>query len=1289
MFASSWLRQLQHRWFGRRVFHRIPIRGVRPRLERLEDRMLLSGSLPYAPVTNYTQLAADITAANLNGGANTITLGTTIQLTGVDNHTNGANGLPVIVAGDQLTIVGNSFSIERSTVASTPAFRLFDVASGASLTLQNVTLQGGLAQGAGIAAEGGAIYNSGTLTLSGVTVQSNIAAEGGAIYNSGTLTLSGVTVQSNKAEGANGIATIGGTGGTGGAASGGGVYAAGGVVTLSNDILSGNEALGGRGVNGTLGSFVPTGAGFSFHQGTPGGGGGAASGGGLFVAGGNIILSNDTLSGNEVVGGAGGTGGKATIGGTGGTGGAASGGGVYVVGGAVMLTNDTLSSNTAAGGTGGRGGEGDQNSTSGPAVSRGGNGGVGGTASGGGLYVAGGTVTLTKDNLGSNKAAGGTGGGGGRINLPVGDDGGSGGAGGAASGGGVDAAGPAVTVVLSNATLSGDEAVGGVGGFGVSESSRRYNSADNHGGSGTGGGLYLDAGSVTLSNATLSGNEAVGGHGGGTRLQVPLPGIGGTASGGGLYVAGGNVKLTNVTLNDNKDVAGNGGFKTLNLGNGSNGVNNAYGGGLYVAGGTVTLNKATLSSNQVVAGVGSGSTLAGHTFDLPVAGNGGNAYGGGLYVTGGTVTLSSDTLSGNQALGGNGVHGPTYSGYYAGSGGSGGAASGGGLYVAGGDVTLTNDTLSGNDAVAGNGGNGGAGEIGGGSGFGGSGGAASGGGVDVTAGTVTLLNVTLSGNAAVAGNGGNGGYGIYIGGKYGGNGGNGGNGNGGGLVVASGGTANLANTLIALNTTTAGTAGAAGSDSMSKSGTAGSTSAPDVSGTVASSDHDLIGNSSGSSGFSTAKGDILNPVSVGLGSLANNGGATQTMALLPGSPAIDAGDSTAPNLPATDQRGYARTVGNSIDIGAYQTQGFNLTVASGNNQSTLVDTAFANPLVVTVSAKDGIDPVAGGQLTFMSPTSGASAALTPGNTVTIAADGMATVNATANGTVGSYQITAYTAGVSAPAAFALTNEGTVITPNNATITFGATSVALKATITSGGVGVAEGTVTFTVLQNGNLIGKATATSSFDSNGNVSVSYALPAGLNAGSYTIEADYSDNSLNFAAASGQASLTITPAPLTITVNDATMIQGEVLPTFAVSYSGFVLGEGPGVLGGTLTFSTTATSSSPPGIYAITASGLTSTNYDIRFVPGTLTILSYSQATTYLQAQVDTASLDQGTQSSLDTQLQEAAALFQANNTTAGINVLEAFIHYVSAQSGKHINATLADAWIAYAQRILNAIG
>jgi hypothetical protein len=57
--------------------------------------------------------------------------GTAFTLTAVDNTTDGATGLPVIAANDTLTIVGNGDTIQRSTASGIPAFRLFDVASGA------------------------------------------------------------------------------------------------------------------------------------------------------------------------------------------------------------------------------------------------------------------------------------------------------------------------------------------------------------------------------------------------------------------------------------------------------------------------------------------------------------------------------------------------------------------------------------------------------------------------------------------------------------------------------------------------------------------------------------------------------------------------------------------------------------------------------------------------------------------------------------------------------------------------------------------------------------------------------------------------------------------------------------------------------------------------------------------------------------------------------------------------------------------------------------------------------
>ena len=63
-----------------------------------------------------------------------------------------------------------------------------------------------------------------------------------------------------------------------------------------------------------------------------------------------------------------------------------------------------------------------------------------------------------------------------------------------------------------------------------------------------------------------------------------------------------------------------------------------------------------------------------------------------------------------------------------------------------------------------------------------------------------------------------------------------------------------------------------------------------------------------------------------LGPLPDNGGPTQTMALMGGSPAIDQG--TKAGAPTTDQRGFARDPDNAgtVDIGAYERRGLNMVV---------------------------------------------------------------------------------------------------------------------------------------------------------------------------------------------------------------------------------------------------------------------------------------------------------------------------------------------------------------------------
>ena len=75
---------------------------------------------------------------------------------------------------------------------------------------------------------------------------------------------------------------------------------------------------------------------------------------------------------------------------------------------------------------------------------------------------------------------------------------------------------------------------------------------------------------------------------------------------------------------------------------------------------------------------------------------------------------------------------------------------------------------------------------------------------------------------------------------------------------------------------------------------------------------------SGSTCGLSGPGDLSNIDPLIKASLRDNGGFTETLALLPGSPAIDGGDNTG--CPATDQRGVARPQGTACDIGAYEFQ---------------------------------------------------------------------------------------------------------------------------------------------------------------------------------------------------------------------------------------------------------------------------------------------------------------------------------------------------------------------------------
>jgi len=250
-------------------------RGTPLRVERLEDRTVPTMFTATTPA----ELIADINMANLTPGPDMIQLmsRTPFTLNAVNNAKHGATGLPMIMPGEDLTVVGYGAVLQRSAVPGTPAFRLFDVAAGASLRLRNLTLQGGLAvSGLEMPAQGGAVYSQGMLTLEGVIVQGNTAqgrdgsplkefnepgtsALGGGVYSGGALMMTGCVIRNNAAvggRGAEGSSSI--PAGGGGNAFGGGVYVAGGKAVIRDTMVISNMA---RGADAGLGGIRATGQG--------------------------------------------------------------------------------------------------------------------------------------------------------------------------------------------------------------------------------------------------------------------------------------------------------------------------------------------------------------------------------------------------------------------------------------------------------------------------------------------------------------------------------------------------------------------------------------------------------------------------------------------------------------------------------------------------------------------------------------------------------------------------------------------------------------------------------------------------------------------------------------------------------------------------------------------------------------------------------------------------------------------------------------------------------------------
>ena len=407
-----------------------------------------------------------------------------------------------------------------------------------------------------------------------------------------------------------------------------------------------------------------------------------------------------------------------------------------------------------------------------------------------------------------------------------------------------------------------------------------------------------NASTITMSGLTVSG--------------------GNSGTGAGINVTNGNLTLTNMVISGNS---------TTSIGAG---VYNAGTGTLTITGSTIANNSSSTSGGGVVNFSTGTLNLSSSIVIGNIAGGTGNGGGVGNFNTA-TVTLTGDTITGNRAASGGGVFGgnsttftitsTTIAGNSATTTGSNGG--GGGLKVTNpAGVTLTGSTLSGNTT------------------------ASSGGGLYLTgtvgAGGVTISNSTLANNTAVSG---------------------------GGAELSAGGSGTHLYTLtsdtISGNTanSTSGTAGTGGGgismliatsatlnlDNVIDSGNFATNGFTDIStpasGYTLNASYTAISTTNGTSINGTNSHNQIG-AALNLQPLGNNGGLTQTMAILPFSQAIDAGDPAQAGT--TDERGNTRPQGAAVDIGAYEFVSPTAVLASAPNV-TPANAASSNPYQITVT----------------------------------------------------------------------------------------------------------------------------------------------------------------------------------------------------------------------------------------------------------------------------------------------------------------------------------------------------
>ncbi|AMV41026.1 hypothetical protein VT85_26560 (plasmid) [Planctomyces sp. SH-PL62] len=839
-------------------------------------------------------------------------------------------GTTLVIDGE--TGLSRGITIERDTSAA--QFRFFHVTSTGNLTLKGLTVRrfaarggaggsGGGAGGGGAAGLGGAVFNQGSLTLLNSTLTGN-TAQGGAGGNR--------SANEGPGNGGGGLGAPGGAGGTQVGGGGGGPNAGSGGNPAENGYNGGFG--GGGGGGGKYQFLVPlVGSGGAGGFGGGGGGGGSDaygafqanfkgdSGGNGGFGGGGGGPGHDNQTGHPNPGAGGFGAGNAGEGGGGG-GGAGMGGAIFNLSGTVVIANSTFTDNAAIGGGGGRG------------VIAAGVTGVSGAAGkglGGVVFNYNGTVTISNSTLSGNSADQG---GRGILNLRNGNA-------------------PAQLVLNNTIVAQGDATVSDV--------------------------------LVQVINSTVIDPAAVSGTANLIRTIVGPASLTGTVSGdpkiGSLERNGGLTPTLAFEFDSPARNAGNQLVATQTdqrgASRGSRPDIGAYelrqGFSLIVnTAADETTNRSTLSLREAIgladdtldfsalspaeqgqvipisdfdSTISFATSLAGATITLSTAGDGragpsafavnspivinGPAGDSGVTLSaagtamrlfavasGGRLTLRNLTLVGGTAQGS------------AGGSGDGGDGVGGAIYNEG-RLSIFNSTLTGNTARGGIGGSV--------LGFGGDGGDGQGGAVFNEAGTVVIINSTFTGNSAI---GGAGGTALFLDGDD-------GQGLGGGLFNHNG-SLTVTNSTFSMNNVVQplGATLIAAGRGIYNLNDSNPTAYTSISSTIIGQSDIFIEDFTGTGSPAQGSNNVIRRMSGGLfsstitadpllGPLQNNGGPTQTMALVGSSPAIDEGISF--NVALTDQRGVPRNV-YRVDIGAYERTNFHLIVNTTADETTIEST---------------------------------------------------------------------------------------------------------------------------------------------------------------------------------------------------------------------------------------------------------------------------------------------------------------------------------------------------------------